>query len=358
MLLAIFSQTNTRTPDFRQLSEMMGRDVYSAGALKSRLRTLKSLAEEVIQDRQDRERDITELEETREKTPERSIVDDNFDDWESETAIFLNNSPVWAANQTHTTSPITPLTLRQSGRVRVEPTPPSSNQSSSSQILGVARVPPKGPKANALRLAPSSYHSRGQITGTNSNRPSTSVSSGQPRPLPRRPSPNTPTQSQSFTQDRTGPDHSQTIPARPNIPPASFEGFSLSRAEHTPPLSGRSVFGGPIRQGSTQFSARVIPEASFQAHDLDGSRSSRKRGRKQSVRPNLPSVNPEAKANESRQHTRVPETPTRYRSSGRGGTGDDSGPGTRNGHENGQGNWNSRRGGQDGSFSHPIPSIE
>ncbi|KAL4960308.1 uncharacterized protein BDV14DRAFT_204839 [Aspergillus stella-maris] len=58
MLLAIFSQLNIRGPDFKQLADMLGSEIYSADMLKRRFRELRQMAAEVIEDRQDRQVEI------------------------------------------------------------------------------------------------------------------------------------------------------------------------------------------------------------------------------------------------------------------------------------------------------------
>ncbi|KAL2868730.1 uncharacterized protein BJX67DRAFT_349071 [Aspergillus lucknowensis] len=52
LLLAIFAQSNISSPDYKQLSELMGSKIYSADALKRRFIDLKHMAAEVMEDRQ------------------------------------------------------------------------------------------------------------------------------------------------------------------------------------------------------------------------------------------------------------------------------------------------------------------
>ncbi|KAL2821774.1 hypothetical protein BDW59DRAFT_164112 [Aspergillus cavernicola] len=59
MLLAIFAQMNTRTPNFTQLSDVLGSEIYSPSALSRRFRHLKQMADEVLEDRQRRDEEIS-----------------------------------------------------------------------------------------------------------------------------------------------------------------------------------------------------------------------------------------------------------------------------------------------------------
>ncbi|KAL4797403.1 hypothetical protein BDV19DRAFT_387210 [Aspergillus venezuelensis] len=116
MLLAIFSQLNIRGPDFKQLADMLGNEIYSADMLKRRFRELRQMAAEVIEDRQDRQVEIPHQQST---TPKNDVI--VIDD-------LITEEPVARAS---VASPKTP-SPRPSQPPGAQLSPPISNPSSPS----------------------------------------------------------------------------------------------------------------------------------------------------------------------------------------------------------------------------------
>ncbi|KAL5336262.1 hypothetical protein BJX70DRAFT_400766 [Aspergillus crustosus] len=59
MFLAIFSQMNVIAPDFQQLSDVLGSDIYSGDTLRCRFKELRQIAKEVMEDRQQRDTEMS-----------------------------------------------------------------------------------------------------------------------------------------------------------------------------------------------------------------------------------------------------------------------------------------------------------
>ncbi|KAL4949654.1 hypothetical protein BDW69DRAFT_173884 [Aspergillus filifer] len=142
MLLAILSQLNIRGPDFKQLADMLGSDIYSADMLKRRFRELRQMAAEIIEDRQDRQ---VENPHQQPNTAENYTI--MIDD-------LITEGPV---ARTSAASPKTPWP-RPSQPLGVQPSPPISNPSSPSIRPSKRRAQTAPPDSNTSETSRKSHN--------------------------------------------------------------------------------------------------------------------------------------------------------------------------------------------------------
>ncbi|KAI9372163.1 hypothetical protein BJX61DRAFT_542987 [Aspergillus egyptiacus] len=148
-LLAIFEQCNIKSPDYYQLSEILGNSVYSPSALRSRFRDLKQLAKEVLEDRQERSPQISQQDNASDDKHDNILVMDETPD---EIAALAFDSP----------SPL-PLPPRQPS---AQQTPVKSNTSTRCRPNHLTPTHHKKSSPGAMKTVTQSH---GQLTPPNSN---------------------------------------------------------------------------------------------------------------------------------------------------------------------------------------------
>ncbi|KAL4929226.1 uncharacterized protein BDV17DRAFT_290878 [Aspergillus undulatus] len=142
MLLAIFSQLNIRSLNFKQLADTLGSETYSVETLRRRFRELRQMATEVMEDRHDRQLEEHEQAGTAE--------DSNF---------MVVDEP---ALHTSAPSPNTP-SPQPSERRGVEPTPPISNVLTPSQRPAKKRAQTEPPPSTTGGVSKKSRKDRDQL---------------------------------------------------------------------------------------------------------------------------------------------------------------------------------------------------
>ncbi|KAL4866061.1 hypothetical protein BDV12DRAFT_199502 [Aspergillus spectabilis] len=165
LLLAIFSQMNVTAPDFKQLSDVLGSEIYSAGVLRRRFKDLRDIATEVMEDRQQRGIEASEVGLEDDKiilqdeplietpvsspapSPEPSTLPQDLENGLEDDGIILQDEPLVKALAP---SP-KPFALSQGLEQRAaELTPPASKASTPTHLSSKARAstvppPPKTP---------------------------------------------------------------------------------------------------------------------------------------------------------------------------------------------------------------------
>ncbi|KAL4907427.1 hypothetical protein BDW74DRAFT_176196 [Aspergillus multicolor] len=177
MLLALFSQLNVRTADFDQLADVLGTDIYSADVLRKRFVELRRIATEVFDDRQDRNADITTLEDQandREESPDLLTGEPAFQALQS-----LHIRPASQRQESNASEPVAslptpaPRRRREDNAVKpmaspLTPVPPRWQENNDPDATAHSQMPTPRPELRlSVQLTPPSSASSNKTRSEN-----------------------------------------------------------------------------------------------------------------------------------------------------------------------------------------------
>ncbi|RDW70739.1 uncharacterized protein DSM5745_08250 [Aspergillus mulundensis] len=183
MLLALFSQLNIKTADFDQLADVLGSEVYSASALRRRFKELREAATEVFDDRQDRNADVSIVENHRDHDDDileffrdRPAVQRVAPNLPTSPQPRIRSSPVSELSAS-SKEPAPPRGLE----LFAQPTPPSSASSTRTRPEIISYARPESSRSTLATTSASKNKSPAKSSNLKSNTQHSPNSSGKKR---------------------------------------------------------------------------------------------------------------------------------------------------------------------------------